>query len=382
LSGKDAVLRREKMKKNSGFLAMFLVLAMMLAMAALMGACEDSESAPEEREVYIGGWTVTTEEELKGAVAEINGHPGPGIYTITLAEDIETTEIVLEDGGVKKTTVIRGDGQMRTITNKGNPGKENPRLFTVWGNNTLELGKNVTLNGGEKWETAVYVDGGALVMKDDSKITQAYECGVLVADGTFTMEGGVISENKAGGYAGGGGVNLAGGEFKMTGGTISGNSSLFGGGGVFVDNGSTFTMQNGTISGNTADYVGGGVFVGKVSTFTMQNGTISGNNAKEVGGGGVYVENDSIFTKSDGTIYGYPDGDNSNIVGTRDDNGDNPFESRGHAVCVGIRPDKVDEALKNISKIRDTTAGLEDDVLSYDGKTASPIVLGDWDDLP
>jgi hypothetical protein len=364
LSGKDAVIRRKMMKKNSGFLVMFSV--MVLVFATLMGACEDSESvgdpesAPEEREVYIDRWKVTTEAGLNGAIAEINGRSEKGNYLIALAGDIEITgkapiELgdlnafgkkvtdpdTTSDPGVPKTTVIRGNGELKITSKNDMDGS----LFIVTENNTLVL-ENVTLAGGESSGYLVHVSGGTLVMKAGSKITKSKGDGVVIHGGAFTMEGGVISENKAQNYVGGG-VSVAGGEFKMTGGTISGNSGVFGGGGVFVDEGSTFTMENGTISGNTAGSVGGGV----------------------------YVENNSIFTKSGGTLYGYPapDDSDSNIVGTREGENITVGSGRGHAVCVGIRPDDVDLAIQNIFKICETTAGPED-VLSYDGTKETPTV--------
>jgi hypothetical protein len=85
--------------------------------------------------------------------------------------------------------------------------------------------------------------------------SHAYGGGVYMAGGTFTMNGGEISDNNVSSYASytssysyssGGGVYVGGGTFTMSSGEISDNTtSSSGGGGVFVDNGGTFTMSGG-----------------------------------------------------------------------------------------------------------------------------------------
>jgi hypothetical protein len=93
----------------------------------------------------------------------------------------------------------------------------------------------------------------------------------------------------------------------MKNGTISSNTAnKDGGGGVFVNENAVFTMDDGIISGNTARY-GGGVRVGSSSinaTFTMEGGTISGNTAANSNGGGVHVGDNATFTMKNGTISG------------------------------------------------------------------------------
>jgi hypothetical protein len=331
VSGRDAVLRRKKMKKNSGFLVMFSVLA--LAMAALMGACSDVSRDDRSNgidESFPKGWEfssvfpVENEAQLRGIVTYITNREQPGNYLIILKKDIPISggDITLKGTDADKTIVICGDGQTCTITNE----HDEADVFIVRGNNTLVLDKDVTLDGGKKEAVAVKVDGGALVMNTGSKITNVGESGVWVENtGAFTMEGGEISGNT--GNILGGGVVLYGGTFMMKGGEISGNTAPYGGG-VFVAEG-TFMMTGGTISGNTTTGVGGGVHVNEAGTFTMTGGTISGNTAGN-GGGGVYVNNEGGFKKTGGTIYGYTGGDNSisNIVGTRGENG----------VIVGFEP--------------------------------------------
>ncbi|HJJ58216.1 MAG TPA: right-handed parallel beta-helix repeat-containing protein [Methanocorpusculum sp.] len=146
--------------------------------------------------------------------------------------------------------------------------------------------------------------GGCLTLDDTSaektgKVTggsAAYGGGVFVVGGTFTMNGGCITENCAETDAGG--VCVVGGTFIMNGGHIEGNHAGFGGG-VYIYSNSMFTMEDGYIEGNSADEKGGGVLVHTDASFVMNGGVISQNSAKY--GGGVFADAGS-FTLSGGTI--------------------------------------------------------------------------------
>ncbi len=124
-------------------------------------------------------------------------------------------------------------------------------------------------------------------------------CGVEVAAGAFTMNGGVIAGNSS--ESGGGGVLITGGRFVLHDGCIRDNVSGNGvGAGVYVKKGS-FDMNSGVISNNTAQNGGGGVFAASACTFTMTGGNINENNAYN--GSGVYAYN-CTFTLSGGSITG------------------------------------------------------------------------------
>jgi len=204
---------------------------------------------------------------------------------------------------------IKGIGP-RTITYNGTAGS----FFTI--NNptaTLTLSENFTLHGNSVNASLITVTNGTLVMESGSAIIGHTNTsadgggGVKVNGGTFIMNGGTISGNKAtGNYGGtGGGVYVGSGTFTMTGGTISENEAISNnndggcGGGVVVSSG-TFTMTGGTISGNTAAFAGG-VYV--QGTFNMNGGLISGNTVTG-SGGGVYLGSEGTFQISNGTVYG------------------------------------------------------------------------------
>ncbi|MCL2295132.1 MAG: hypothetical protein FWC36_09765, partial [Spirochaetes bacterium] len=168
-----------------------------------------------------------------------------------------------------------------------------------------------------------------------------------VAQATFTMYGGTISNNTVRGnsIAWGGGVN---GITTMHGGTISGNTAYAHnttssvvvearGGGV---NGA-LTMHGGAISGNHVrggTTSGTGIEVtshggGMHGVLTMHGGTISGNtvsasagnisNNLTLRGGGVSVLSPIAFTKTGGTINGNDGGSPNTVIGSG---------AQGHAV--------------------------------------------------
>ncbi|MDR1469650.1 MAG: hypothetical protein LBT00_10185 [Spirochaetaceae bacterium] len=96
--------------------------------------------------------------------------------------------------------------------------------------------------------------------------------GFIMSDGSASIEGGDISENKA---DHGAGVYVSGGSLTLSGGSISANLANTGGG-VRVGEGAAFIQSGGSITGNGA-IVTGGVHVDRGSTFTQQGGSVSDN---------------------------------------------------------------------------------------------------------
>jgi hypothetical protein len=135
----------------------------------------------------------------------------------------------------------------------------NGSIFSVYGN--LILQGNITLEGVDDNYSALINVYGTLNMNGNVKITrnnniEGYGGGVCVFEGgTFNMEAGTISNNKAL-YRGGGVCVADGGKFHMSGGIISGNevsssmsNTASGGGGVFIEKGAFFDKTKGTIYG-------------------------------------------------------------------------------------------------------------------------------------
>jgi hypothetical protein len=316
-----------------------------------------------------------TSEELTAALSAIQSSAEDD-FTITVSADFSISPVSLTDAGYNgKTITLKGDSSERTISLSSTGS-----FFTLNEGVTFILDSNITLMGREdNTESLVLVDGGKLVMNDGAKVTgntatctnnnqgKGFSAGIGIINGSFTMNGGEVSNNSISvstGYEGllVGGVSVKGENaiFTMNGGTISDNhvssdyahgaaggvdvsygaafimndgeisrntiyKSFFNGaagGGVTINIG-TFVMKDGKIIDNIADFagsrgvVGGGVCLNGNASFSMEGGTISGNSTTDhtFAGGGVYAMNAAdVFTKTGGIIYGY--GASTDMVNT------------------------------------------------------------------
>jgi hypothetical protein len=218
-------------------------------------------------------------------------------------------------------------------------------------NNSNKISNAAAQGGGVRNGGTFKMTGGTIQENTADNGTNdrgAYGGGVYNMNGTFEMSGGAIQKNKCisnktnGTFGGGvyqsangssftmsgtakisdneaqtgGGVAFQG-TFTMTGGSIENNKSTSpdttspGGGGVLVYG--TFNMSNGTIKGNSAA-IGGGVSIqgNAIYKFNMSGGTIEGNTATSKGAA-VYKGNTTgTFDKTGGIIYGIDAGDQSN----------------------------------------------------------------------
>jgi uncharacterized repeat protein (TIGR02543 family) len=250
------------------------------------------------------------------------------IYLLTASADEELVPYILSYDGVSNIVIhLQGDTVTRTVSLDGTGS-----LFTVGSGVTLILENNITLLG-----------------NSDNDISLI----IVNSDGMLDMrEGSIVTGNNSSYF--GSGVDVYG-TFVMNGGEISNNTASTMGGGVYVYDDGKLVINGGEISGNTASY-GGGVY--NRGTFNMNGGKISDNTAF-LFGGGVYVYDEGIFTKTGGTIYGYTEGD-SDCNSVKDGDG-NVLTNLGHAVYVDSVPEKH----------RETTAGfnvnLDSNVFGIEG---------------
>jgi hypothetical protein len=176
----------------------------------------------------------------------------------------------IDAAGVSGTiTLTSGQLEVSTSVRILGPG---PGLLTVSGNNASRVfhitGANVTING-------LTIANGYGATLDGAGIR---------ADGSFgsalTVSDCVITNNRAlGNFGGGGLLNGSGVTMTITNCTISGNSAQHGGG-VFNFNG-VVHIDASTLSGNSA-ILGGGIFndgYGGSATLTINTSTLSGNSA-------------------------------------------------------------------------------------------------------
>ncbi len=199
-----------------------------------------------------------------------------------------------------KNTAGNGAGVSLFSTDSSNSlkGVFNMSGGTISGNTASSIGGGVELVG---FYNEFNMESGTI-----SGNTATDGGGVALHSGDFTMTGGTISENTATSVAGGVYVyyysssgTITYSSFVMSGSAkISENTAGSNGGGVNVVANNSFTMNDGEISENTANS-GGGVYVNTNGSFTMNGGTLNANETTG-NGGGVYTN--GAFTLAGGSI--------------------------------------------------------------------------------
>jgi len=149
---------------------------------------------------------------------------------------------------------------------------------------------------------AIIVENGAELTIDGIRVTRSpgtegrgvYNLGIVVMENGF-IDGHVNNYSGALGW-GSGVFNEFGASFTMRGGVISNNRTASRGGGIYNHVSATLIIEGGEIIYNTANY-GGGIF--NWGNFNMQGGRISNNTAQTYGGG---VFNSASFNHTGGDI--------------------------------------------------------------------------------
>jgi hypothetical protein len=197
------------------------------------------------------------------------------------------------------TIVSSNASEERTVTLSSN----GYMFLTSGATVSLTLGSGVVLQGhGSNVNSLVgVVTSSSFAMEAGSKVignkSTFHTGGVYVSSGRFTMSGGTISNNSAGGNGGGIYADIGNATFEMIGGTISGNSAGGNGGGVGVTSTGVFTMSGGVISGNTAAN-GRGAFIAS-SAVTMSGSAYFAQDSE------VYLSGSTTIALS-GALIAYP----------------------------------------------------------------------------
>ncbi len=244
--------------------------------------------------VYVASGTFTMSGGTIGGSEEGAGNSatsGGGVY-------FSGTTFTMTGGTIGSNTATSNGGGVYVAsgTFEMNAATDDSTAPTISGNSATTNGGGVYVGGG------TFTMSGGTIGGNKVTGTYSYGGGVYVNGGTFTMQAAegstaapTISGNKA--ASSGGGVHVSSGTFTMSGGTIGGsaddaNTAIFGGG-VYVNSGITFTMTGGIISNNTATKYDGGVYVSVRGIFNMSGGEISNNTATSYGGG-VYINFNDI----------------------------------------------------------------------------------------
>ena len=231
-----------------------------------------------------GDVTVTTLNELQTAINNASQ-----ATTIVLGADITLGNNALSIGNGKEITI---DLDGHKITRASQNTNSNYLINVGVGNYQSGTAKLTLKDSGETG--AISGANGAPAIH-------------VGKNGTFVMESGSITGNKASA-------------------STNQNASNNKGGAVFVNSSGTFVMKGGTISKNSAGF-GGGVAVADNGKFDLINGVISENTTYNVGGG-IWLEDSGAVC----TIYG---GSIINNVAHNDSNAQTYTSDRGAGIYFG-----------------------------------------------
>ena len=204
-------------------------------------------------------------------------------------------------GGVEN---YLGSAVIRNATIESNTAKAyGGGVFNNTSDTLLLVDALITNNTATSWGGGIYNINGLLTITNTIITENAALSGggVYYTTGTnATMNASTVSKNRADigggiyGYTNVSGTTGRSISFTMNGGIVTENTAGTNGGGVFfgrnVDYESTFTMNDAIVTENTAGTNGGGVYCDK-GTLVMHSSTIVNNEAKD--GGGIYNNGDS-----------------------------------------------------------------------------------------
>ena len=162
-----------------------------------------------------------------------------------------------------------------------------------------KIGATGNIHDNNVWYGSIYVQGNNIELHHYGKINN---------NSSSDKSGGIVLAN-----------NFTGAKvFMYDGAEVSGNKSNNDGAGVMVSCG-TFTINGGKISDNIAKGQAGGVYVRRGGQFIMNGGEISNNHANKYGGGVSFVASDysgyvPYVALNGGTISGNTMGDSNTKV--------------------------------------------------------------------
>ncbi|MCB9160300.1 MAG: right-handed parallel beta-helix repeat-containing protein [Caldilineaceae bacterium] len=221
---------------------------------------------------------VETTSALNEAIACYNALTTPGLYTITLTNDITLTEnlLAVDNTAVDVALVIAGEGH------SVDGDSQRYHAFTIAADTWVTIDAIAITNSGGNGVSSL----GTLTVAD-STIADAEHSGIFNDGGSLTLINSSIADN------GGSGINNKGGTGTVVNSAISsnrGSDSFFGGSGIGNTSGA-MTVSNSTISGNSdAGMAGDG-------TLIVVNSTVSEN-------GGSGINSQGVLTITNSTLSG------------------------------------------------------------------------------
>ena len=246
--------------------------------------------------INISGGTIKTGSIGGGSTRSTSGHK-IGYADITISDGDISGQFIMVKGGTSACKFNMTGGTVhdsntndiefaRLQENGGAVYMDDPSGIATISGGTIESCS--ALNGG-----AIYMTAGQFILSNTGKIKNcnAINFGGAIylgqtgsSKGTFTMNGGSITNNKAS-NGDGGALYLDGGNATVTGGTIELNEAQNGGGAYLA--GGTLDISNGLFRENKATVNGGGAFYLNGGNANVTGGTIELNEAQN--GGGAYL---------------------------------------------------------------------------------------------
>jgi hypothetical protein len=248
--------------------------------------------------------TLKSEGEERSVSYDTPSRPSASLFTIGTGVTFNLEDgIALVGLAVDSRPLVKVKGGV-FVMNGGSIRDNSLSVYMKYTDNSfgnLSWDKGEIEGGGVLLESGNFILNNGIIKGNSAQIGGGISIG---ENGILIINGGAVSGNSV--QEKGGGVYSTG-SFTMRGGIISDNSSSVNfwdnyGGGVAV-NGKSFNMENGVISGNSSSWYGGGIGIEK-GNFYMRGGSISGNLA--IFGCGVYCNSSdgARFIKSGGIIYG------------------------------------------------------------------------------
>ena len=247
------------------------------------------------------------------AVAGTQNNKGGGVYVVSGSTFTMNNGTIYSNQAKYSYQTTNDNNQ--TVTNYGwanGAGVSNSGTFTMNGGSIGKYENNTRYENKGNYGGGVYTNGTF----NCTGGTIAYNAGAssgggvyVVANSTFTFDNTTIHDNTSGGN--GGGIWTAG-SVTATDNNNNNNTKIYNntvtgkdhdGGGVYVGENGSFSMTNGEIYNNTTVDGGGGIYLVNqaTSSASLTNTKVYGNSAAY--GGGVYKAASSVLSITGGEIY-------------------------------------------------------------------------------
>ncbi len=261
---------------------------------------------------------------MGAGITIVGGTTATNKTTLTVSGGTFTKNIAYSRGGAVYTqgsVNVNISGSPTFTYNQGSQGG----AFATLMNDSAVMTTNITISGGTFSNNQASANAGAIYVYKAKNCLMGSRC-------IFTMDGGTITNNSAGGSTAGGGIaifnrasrktasatkyeysNRSSLLFYLKGGTISKNTANAHGGGILCESSHMIISGEAKIENNTATY-GGGISITKGGRVDMLSGYIrknkavglksgatsaaygAANSAFEGAGGGVFVSINSAHT--------------------------------------------------------------------------------------